>query len=180
MVSATFFAPTALTKSMLAEVRWLASAGSVMASTAGAIFSNIPVRFPNSAWSQAPFTAPQAVCPRTKISFVPANLQANSMLPKISWLTKFPAMRTLKISPIPWSKTNSAGTRESIQLKTVAKGNCPVLVCSTCKFKSRLTVCLATKRWLPSWSNSSALAGEMASWDALVCAFIIVVFSNIR
>jgi hypothetical protein len=38
---------------------------------------------------------------------VPANLQANSMLPKMSSFTKLPAILMLKTSPIPWSKINS-------------------------------------------------------------------------
>jgi len=80
------------------------------------------VRFPILAWSQAPFTAPQLVCPNTTINLVPASLDANSILPKISSFTKFPAIRILKISPKPWSKINSADTLESIQLKMVAKG----------------------------------------------------------
>ena len=57
------------------------------------------------------------------------------MLPKISSFTKLPAILTLKISPKPWSKTNSAETLESIQLKMVANGNCPSLVSLTCSSK---------------------------------------------
>ena len=79
----------------------LASVGSFTALTAGVIFSINLVKLPILALSQAPFTAPQAVCPNTTMSFVPANFQANSILPKISAFTKFPAIRTLKISPKP-------------------------------------------------------------------------------
>ena len=37
----------------------------------------------------------------------------------------FPATRMTKRSPSPWSKINSAGTRESEQPRTIAKGACP-------------------------------------------------------
>jgi len=40
----------------------------------------------------------------------------------MSSFTKFPATLALKISPIPWSKIISEDTRESMQLKIVAKG----------------------------------------------------------
>ena len=79
----------------------LLSIGSSTASTAGFILLINAVKFPNFASSQAPFTAPQEVCPKTRTILVPANLQANSMLPRISSFTKFPATLALKISPIP-------------------------------------------------------------------------------
>src|SRR5262245_49317600 len=41
------------------------------ASTAGWIFASRPVRLPSCTLSIAPLTAPQPVCPRTTISFVP-------------------------------------------------------------------------------------------------------------
>ena len=62
-------------------------------------------------------TAPQRVWPRTRISLAPATAQAYSMLPSTCWLATLPAMRTLKMSPRPMSKINSAGLRESMQLK---------------------------------------------------------------
>jgi hypothetical protein len=36
-----------------------------------------------------------------------------------------PSTRMTKRSPKPWSKTNSAGTRESEQPRTIANGSCP-------------------------------------------------------
>jgi len=48
------------------------------------------------------------------------------MLPNKSSLTKFPATRPTKISPIPLSKTSSTGTLLSRQDSTTAFGNCPV------------------------------------------------------
>ena len=54
----------------------------------------------------------------------------------MSSFTKLPAILTLKISPIPWSKRSSAETLESMQCNTVAKGYCPLLVSATCSCKS--------------------------------------------
>ena len=89
------------TNSILLEFLKLLSFGSLTASTAGFILLIKAVKFPSLASSQAPFTAPQAVWPNTTIIFVPANLQANSMLPNMSSFTKLPATLALKISPIP-------------------------------------------------------------------------------
>ena len=86
---------------MFFEFRKLGSLGDVTAFTAGFILLSKAVKFPNFASSQAPLTAPQAVCPKTTTTFVPANLHANSILPKMSSFTKFPATLALKISPIP-------------------------------------------------------------------------------
>jgi hypothetical protein len=36
-----------------------------------------------------------------------------------------PATRMTKRSPNPWSKTSSAGTRESEHPRMIAKGSCP-------------------------------------------------------
>ena len=75
--------------------------------------------------STAAVTAPQRVCPITRISFAPATAQPYSMLPSTFRLVTLPAMRTLKMSPTPRSKINSAGVRESMQLRTTASGCCP-------------------------------------------------------
>ena len=83
---------------------------------------------PNSTCLQAAVTAPHLVCPRTTINFDPATLQEYSRDPKMSSLIILPATLALNISPIPWSNTISAGTLESIQLSTAAKGYCPSLV----------------------------------------------------
>ena len=58
----------------------------------------------------------------TNINLDPPTWHAYSKLPKISSLIIFPAIRTLKISPIPKSKIGSTGVLESIQLTTAASG----------------------------------------------------------
>ena len=93
--------PAVLAGNSLGGYAALCVASEYSQSVAGLILLNIAVRLPSFASSQAPLTAPQLVCPNTTISFVPANLQANSILPKMSSFTKFPATRALKISPIP-------------------------------------------------------------------------------
>jgi hypothetical protein len=92
------------------------------ASTAGWIFASNPVKFPSSTPSMAPLTAPQRVWPSTTISFAPT-LAAYSRLPSSSSFTTFPATRTPKTSPRPWSKTISTGARESMHASTAANGN---------------------------------------------------------
>ena len=87
---------------------------------AGLTLLNKAVILPNSTSLQAAVTAPHFVCPKTKIAFEPATPQAYYIEPKISSLIMFPATLALKISPTPWSKTNSTGTLESIQLSTTA------------------------------------------------------------
>ena len=72
--------------------------------------------------STAAVTAPHRVWPMTRISFAPATRHPYSTLPSTFRLATFPAIRTLKMSPIPRSKINSAGVRESMQLSTTASG----------------------------------------------------------
>src|SRR5262245_51515725 len=73
-----------------------------------------------------------------------------------------PATRMTKRSPKPWSKTNSMGTRESLQPRIVANGFCPVV--------SLLRQSLlawpwmdspATKRLLPSSNRCRASAASL-------------------
>ena len=71
------------------------SCGVLTEDNASEKFSSIEVRFPNFALSQAPFIAPHEVWPKTKINLEPANLQANSKLPKISVLPKFQDLQTI-------------------------------------------------------------------------------------
>ncbi len=100
--------------------------------------------FPNSTFLQAAVTALHLVCPITTTNFDPATLQAYSIEPNTSSLTMFPATLALKTSPIPWSKTISDGTLESIQLSTAAKGNYPALVSETCPNKFLLVRVFST------------------------------------
>lgn len=65
--------------------------------------------FPNFTLSIAALIAPHDSCPNTRISLAPDTLHPNSMLPKISSFTKFPATRAKKRSPIPLSNTSSTG-----------------------------------------------------------------------
>ena len=81
------------------------------------------MRLPISTWSQAALIAPQLVWPSTTSSRLPASLHENSMLPRMSVLMMFPAMRIEKMSPRPWSKISSAEVRLSMHERTVAKGH---------------------------------------------------------
>gem|GEM_PF-4560684 len=56
------------------------------------------------------------------ISLEPDTLQANSMLPKMSSLSKLPATRATNKSPIHLSKTSSTGTPLSTQDSTMTLG----------------------------------------------------------
>jgi hypothetical protein len=103
----TLIIATFSTNSLFDELRLSLMVSS--SSTAGLILESREVRFPISTWSQAPFTAPHFVWPSTTIIFEPATLHPNSILPRMSSLIILPAMRTLKTSPSPWSKINSAG-----------------------------------------------------------------------
>ena len=86
----------------------------------------------------AAVTAPHRVCPMTRISFAPATAQPYSTLASTFRLVTLPAMRTLKMSPMPKSKISSAGVRESMQLSTTAKGCCPSAVARTWRPRSRV------------------------------------------
>ena len=98
----------------------------------------------------AAVTAPQRVCPTTRISFAPATAQPYSMLPSTLGLVTFPATRTLKISPRPMSKIISEGVRESMQESTMAIGCWPCAVPSSCRVKSRVSCLPVRKRSFPS------------------------------
>ena len=50
------------------------------------------------------------------------------MLPSSSVFTMLPATLAEKMSPIPWSKTISMGTRESMHPSTTANGYCAAAV----------------------------------------------------
>ena len=66
------------------------------------------------------------------IGKAPDTFEANSRLPRMSSSTMLPATRALKRSPIPWSNTISAGTRESTHETTLASGYCAASVALTC------------------------------------------------
>jgi hypothetical protein len=63
--------------------------------------------------------------PNTTTSGVPNRSAANSTLPICEDATMFPATRMTKRSPKPWSKTISAGTRESEHPRMMANGSWP-------------------------------------------------------
>ena len=67
----------------------------------------------------------------------------------MSSLMKLPAMRALKTSPKPWSKISSTEVRESMQLKTAAKGHWPSRVSFTCCSRFLFALRLAQKRLIP-------------------------------
>ncbi len=131
--------------------------------TASSIFWTRPLRWPSRAASQAPLTAPQRVWPRTTTALAPASLHANSIDPRMSSLSTFPAMRQLKMSPSPWSKINSALVRESMQLRMMAMGCCPSLVSFACWSRLRLALRLFWNRSLPRRRTSITSRGLSAS-----------------
>ena len=95
----------------------------LVAVIAGFTRASNPVKLPISTSSIAPLIAPQAVCPKSRITFAPATAHANSRLPIRSSFTTLPAMRALNVSPMPASKMISAGARESMHPRTTAAGN---------------------------------------------------------
>ena len=104
----------------------------------------------------------------------PATFVANSILPKMSSLIMFPAIRTLKTSPKPWSKISSADVRLSIQLKITANGCCPFDVSLACCNKFLFAFKLFTNLLLPSFSISKANFGVILSCISLVNVFIFL------
>ncbi len=69
--------------------------------------------------------APHCEWPITTTSRVPNRDAANSTLPTCDGATTLPATRMTNRSPKLWSKTSSAGTRESEQPRMIANGSCP-------------------------------------------------------
>jgi hypothetical protein len=75
----------------------------------------------------ADLTAPQPLCPRTRMRSTFSSATAYSMLPFTvtpAPSTTLPVSRTTKMSPTPTSKGISSATRESAQLTITASGNC--------------------------------------------------------
>src|SRR5215472_9800115 len=70
-------------------------------------------------------------------------------------------VRTANRSPIPWSKTVSGGTRESMQDTIVANGSCPAATRSRRSVSwSGCSRCPATQWRLPASSLAHACAGD--------------------
>lgn len=111
-------------------------------------------------------------CYSPTISFEPDILQAYSMEPIMSLFSIFPAIRVLNISPSPWSKISSAEVLLSIQLNTIANGNCLDLDSLTCSSKLACSFKLAIKRWFPSFKKVSAFCGVTEDWSSEVWNFI--------
>src|SRR4029077_6582669 len=93
--------------------------------------------------------------------------------PTCDGATMCPATRMTNRSPNPWPKTSSAGTRESEQPRTIAKGCCPSASTSR-RVGLRAGVAaaaLATNALLPACNRSSAsdalIIGGEAAWRAL-------------
>src|SRR5699024_3683233 len=95
--------------------------------TAGAMRSTTSRRYPegveceSTALMAAP-TAPHEVWPSTSVSGIESTSTPNSIDPSTDGSTMWPALRITKRSPRTWSKTTSAGTRESEQPNTWANG----------------------------------------------------------
>ena len=75
------------------------------------IFHLVTLMFPSFTSLHAIVTVTHFECPITTTIFDPATLHEYSIEPKTSSLMIFSATLLLKTSPIPWSNTNSAGTR---------------------------------------------------------------------
>lgn len=115
-------------------------------------------------------TAPHREWPRTTMSRVPNRSAANSTLPIWEGATMFPATRMTNRSPRPWSKTISAGTRESEHPRMMANGSWPAAnsmrrawLVSVSRLRTP-----DTKRRFPSRRRSSASRAEMIDTIALV------------
>ena len=176
MVLRTLSAATLSTKSgLLASRRSLVLVSMRTASEMGSVIEGrlvspvaSTVSRPFATRSQVAFTAPQRVWPSTTISFAPATLHANSMLPSAFGLATLPARRTLKMSPRPRSKRSSAGERLSMQLRMQAIGCWPSAVESTCCARSRVRRWPEVKRSLPSFRSCSTRSGVSDAWISLV------------
>jgi hypothetical protein len=109
--------------------------------------------------------APQLEWPRTTTSDVLNRSTANSTLPICDGATMLPATRMTKRSPRPWSKTISAGTRESEQPRIIAKGSCCWMrAARRARFaRDPIDATPATKRRLPSFNLRRASCGEIAT-----------------
>ena len=94
----------------------------------------------------------------------------------MSSLIMFPAIRTLKMSPSPWSKISSAEVLLSMQLSITANGCCPSEVSFACCNRLRLTFRLFTNRLLPSFNRFKAIEGVMAACISFVNVFIFILF----
>src|SRR3989344_1423858 len=112
------------------------------ASTAGRMALTSPGRWPGS-WVPScttlmvAETAPQLLCPSTRMSGTCRTSIAYSMLASASSFRKLPASRTTNRSPGPWSKASSGAMRESAQIRMAAKGRCPVVRATRPTEKSR-------------------------------------------
>ena len=161
----TFALMTSLTESLLV---W-----SVFSLTEVAIWSTMVCRpwervgfFEGSVWVvwMVAWTAPHLVWPMTTRRRVPKLSAANSADPSSTGVTMFPATRMMNMSPMPWSKTISGGTRESEQLRTMVKG---VWLSMSLWVRWSSADWLATKRLLPSLRMPSAFCAEIMVFLAL-------------
>ena len=171
IVLRTLFLPTSSVNASFFEVFSPLNFADIF--TAGLILANIAVIFPICTSSMADFMAPQLLCPKTRISFAPETLQANSKLPSTSTLTILPALRATNISPMPLSNTSSTGIRLSRQDNTTDFGYCPPAVALTIFEWSRAVILFCAKRLLPSLSLCKIVSGDNA-----LCSSAVVTFST--
>mmetsp|Transcript_21847 Transcript_21847/g.75112 ORF Transcript_21847/g.75112 Transcript_21847/m.75112 type:complete len:274 (+) Transcript_21847:660-1481(+) len=124
--------------------------------------------------SKAAFTTPHNSWPRTISTFTSKWFtayckEADAMVSK-----QFPATRITKMSPKPWSKIISVGTRESEQPSTATEGNCFEIKALRSKaLFSGLFARPVQKRVLPFCSSAKTSWGDrlMAwSWAWSACA----------
>mmetsp|Transcript_49155 Transcript_49155/g.149641 ORF Transcript_49155/g.149641 Transcript_49155/m.149641 type:complete len:256 (-) Transcript_49155:12-779(-) len=109
----------------------------------------------------AAFTAPQASCPMTTRTLTFRWCTAYCSDANVDVARPLPATRMTKMSPSPWSKTISTGTRESEQPSTATAGNCLEINprFSNALFSGRVALPIQN-RALPRCSSASTSAGD--------------------
>src|SRR6185437_9263157 len=112
---------------------------------------------------QAAVTPPQRWCPSTTITWAPRILTANSRLPMAMGSALLPATRTTNISPRPWSKIASDGSRLSEQLSTETGGCWIFSRRRRWETISRESGVPATNRLLPSINEFQISSAEVVS-----------------
>mmetsp|Transcript_13859 Transcript_13859/g.31687 ORF Transcript_13859/g.31687 Transcript_13859/m.31687 type:complete len:205 (+) Transcript_13859:49-663(+) len=136
-------------------------------SCAGISFSMV------STGSCAALTAPQSSCPRTTSTFTFKWCTAYCSDASVAVSRALPATRTTKMSPRPWSKMISVGTRESEQPRMATTGDCLEMSARRSKaLASGRTAAPVQNRALPRCRSSKTSWGGRAralAWEVSAC-----------
>mmetsp|Transcript_88591 Transcript_88591/g.255544 ORF Transcript_88591/g.255544 Transcript_88591/m.255544 type:complete len:244 (-) Transcript_88591:240-971(-) len=112
----------------------------------------------------AALTAPHNSWPRTTRTFTFKWFTAYCNEAVVPTSKAFPATRTTKMSPRPWSKMISVGTRESEQPRMATQGNCFEINARRSNALASGRVALPVQnRALPRWSSASTSDGVRAA-----------------